>query len=132
MMRFHGRQNSLRGLLSLWALLFLSSVGSNGCGILGPRCSDVIVREYPSPDGDFVASVFERNCGATTDYSTHVALRRSGEAFSGEPQHRITTVSGRSVIELSWIGPQTLRVSTRQDTIFLAEDAWDRIDILYE
>jgi hypothetical protein len=37
-------------------------------------CGDEVVQHEPSPYGRGTAIVYVRNCGATTDYATHVAL----------------------------------------------------------
>ena len=55
--------------LSLWA-----------CGKLDP-CGNTIVARVASPSRIHDAIVFERDCGATTSWSTQVRIVRSGARF---------------------------------------------------
>jgi hypothetical protein len=66
-----------------WKILFsaLVNVGlflTSGC--VDP-CSNTVVNEIVSPDGNFVATAFIRDCGATTDFSPQVELRPTGQKF---------------------------------------------------
>ncbi|MFH0783005.1 MAG: hypothetical protein V2B20_13800 [Pseudomonadota bacterium] len=51
-------------------------------------CGEMIIDKIPSPDGDFNAIVFERDCEATTSFSTQVALLRSRSTSSTTPHDR--------------------------------------------
>lgn len=61
----------LLGCLATAALLF-----SAGC--LNP-CGNEILSVTRSPDRNWRAVVFERSCGATTGFSTHVSVLAAGE-----------------------------------------------------
>ena len=52
--------------------------------ILLSDCGNRILNEVPSPDGAYVATLFERNCGATTPYYRVVNLRSAGSKFDPE------------------------------------------------
>jgi hypothetical protein len=52
-----------------------------GCNL----CGDEVVQHEPSPYGRGAAVVFVRNCGATTDYNTQIALIGH---VDGEPRDR--------------------------------------------
>src|SRR5262245_14369431 len=39
-------------------------------------CDNQVVAEWPSPDGNYKAVAFVRDCGATTRWSTHVSVLR--------------------------------------------------------
>ena len=52
--------------------------------ILLSDCGNRILNEVPSPDGAYVATLFEQNCGATTPYSRVVSLRSAGSKFDPE------------------------------------------------
>ena len=47
-------------------------------------CANEVLKEYASPSGHWKAVVFERNCGATTEFATHVALVVNGDGISGD------------------------------------------------
>lgn len=42
-------------------------------------CENTLVSARFSPDGQFVAVVFRRNCGATTPFTTEVSVIRAGD-----------------------------------------------------
>ena len=73
------------------ALMTLSLL--NGCG-LGDPCGNEIVVRVPSPSGAHEAVVFERACGATTGWSTQVAIIGRGAIFNEEPTFWRATQSG--------------------------------------
>ena len=47
----------------------------------GGTCGNDVVARVPSPDGQLEAVVFQRDCGATTDFSTQVSVVRTGAAL---------------------------------------------------
>ncbi len=48
-------------------------------------CGNDIVDEVDSPDGEYKVVVFERNCGATTGFSTHISILYNSEELSNSP-----------------------------------------------
>jgi len=46
-----------------------------------PPCGEELMIEKPSPDGRYVASLWRRNCGATTPYVAHINLRLAVSRF---------------------------------------------------
>lgn len=56
-------------------VLSLSTSCSSACG-------NTLVREVPEPGGKHKVIIFQRDCGATTDFVTHVALLKRGEPLS--------------------------------------------------
>ena len=63
--------------------LLLSALLIPACGSFDP-CGDQIIAEAPSPGGEYRAIVFERDCGATTEFSTQVSVLRRNEGFRAE------------------------------------------------
>ena len=47
-------------------------------------CGNAMIAEYPSPNGKLKAVVFERNCGATTGFSTQVSVLQSTDPLENE------------------------------------------------
>jgi len=47
-----------------------------------PLCGEELANEQMSPDRRYVAASFVRNCGATTDFVTHVNFRPVAAKFS--------------------------------------------------
>src|SRR5213080_201051 len=48
------------------------------------ECRHSVLSEQASADGQYVATVSERSCGAVTDYSRVVSIRPRGTPFDGE------------------------------------------------
>jgi len=117
-----------RPLLLLLPLAF--TLG--GCGfLLRSGCDNTIKSEKRSPDGKYVATLFERNCGATTDFSTIVQLHESSEKLKGDDLG-ILVVKGQHEIDLTWDGNSSLRLQCndcRSDDIFKQERKWKDVEI---
>lgn len=63
-----------------------------------------MLSEHESPNGKYVASVFERNCGATTPYVQVVAMRTSENTFDPEMYDDwVFTIHGRTELKVSWV-----------------------------
>jgi hypothetical protein len=58
--------------------------------------------EAVSPNGQLVATVFERDCGATTAKNTQVSLRWRAEVFDYEKQPSFLIFQGSGDVQLSW------------------------------
>jgi hypothetical protein len=83
-------------------------------GIRCSPCANEIEQSVVSASGEFKALAFQRDCGATTGFSTHVSVLRAsrtlpnddGNAFICTP----TRTASRSVV-LSWSAPHRLKIS---------------------
>ena len=71
-----------------------------GCGALDP-CGNEIVSRKASPSGSHEAVVFERDCGATTSWSTQVAIIRGGTDFLEKATALRSTESGNALVILA-------------------------------
>jgi len=101
-------------LMTMAATLLTSACGSFG------MCGNREVVRVPSPDGTLEAVLFQRDCGATTDFSTQVSIVPTGErladqggnAFVADANHdRATRVaSGGPHASISWRGARALVV----------------------
>lgn len=68
-----------------------------GCGSIDP-CGNTVVSRVGSPRGAHEAIVFERDCGATTRWSTQVAIVRDGATFLERPTFLRSTESGSALV----------------------------------
>lgn len=76
-------------------------------------CSNRFLHESASPDGKYVASIFERNCGATTPYVRVVSLREVSSKFDpARNEDWVFTVHGRANIRLTWVDKSELKISS--------------------
>src|ERR1051325_9404381 len=126
------------GIARLKNLLFLLTVMVllSGChSSLLDACDDRVVREVRSGDGKFVATLYVRNCGATTDYSSIVNLRPGGTRFNGYADDYIIFVAkGERDIGIQWLNTNEVRVWCRgceSNDIFKKQPTWKDVKIAY-
>ena len=94
----HGAQMQALALAAAWASAACSSM-----------CGDEGVADVVSPDSQFVARSFVRNCGATTDFAAHVELRRNRWWFRG--QHTVFIAKGAVNVSVAWRTPREIVIA---------------------
>lgn len=102
--------------------------------LLWSPCEDTVYATRPSPDGSLVATLYARNCGATTPINRQVGLRSADRAFDGS-EGSVLAVRGEPDIELSWLNDATLAVSCEgcaASTTFRREARWQGVEIRYD
>jgi hypothetical protein len=67
----------LFGIYTLWA--YSKALSSSFV------CIESVESKFPSPGNKIIAVVYTRNCGATTDFVTHVNLHTAGDAIIPDP-----------------------------------------------
>ena len=96
--------------------LIVAMFGLAGCADL---CGNQIVSRVNSPDGKLSAVLFQRDCGATTGFSTQISIVPVGQALSGagnvfqaDDDHGSATAAdwGGPWADLHWISSDQLRV----------------------
>lgn len=117
-------------LVSIRILLLIAVAGCiQGCS---STCGESVEGEFPSPDGKYIATVFERNCGATTDFSSAVKIRSRDSGFRIE--EIVFLVKGSHDIKVTWTDSSTLKVicnACSDNEIFKKENHWNKVEILY-
>jgi hypothetical protein len=94
-------------------------------------CEDTIKAEAKSPDGKYTATIYERDCGATTDFSTILNLRESSAKFNGDALGPIV-VKSQHTIDIVWDGNTRLRLQCNDcqpEQIFKEEMRWKNVEI---
>lgn len=92
------------------SLLLFLSVALISCG--RGSCSNVIVSEAVSPDKKYTATIFERNCGATTPFIQIVSLRFTKSKFNPENYSDwVFTIHGKTAVKLNWEDTNKLIIS---------------------
>ena len=61
----------------------LVATTSLALGACSDMCSNHVISRLPSPDGEHDAVMFQRDCGATTGFSTQVSILEAGEPLQG-------------------------------------------------
>lgn len=114
-----------------WATI--SSVALCGCSLfegLAP-CDTQVQKQVRSPGGQYVATVFHRECGATTGFNTQVGIRRSSKAF--DPQSgQVLAIAGQHDVTLAWIGNTRLVVSFPPDRVYNEQRSWEDVQVEYK
>lgn len=87
-------------------------------------CGNEVLQEIPSPDNKLKAVVFQRDCGATTGFSTQLTILKineklqntRGDVFSADTDHGKVPSGpgGGPKIEVIWIGLHQLQVKYPQ------------------
>lgn len=114
--------------LSTLALLFTWILIMVGCN----PCADKLESEVVSPDKILKATSLVRNCGATTDFSTIVAVHRSDNTYRDEDI--VFVVKGRGPLHLKWNGARQLAiecVGCQRKDIFKQVMIVGDVDVLY-
>jgi len=77
------------------------------------------VKELPSPQNDYVASVSECDGGATTSYASRVSVRTSRERGTYSRDQVVFGYDGSAAgIEVEWVGPRELLIRHPLNPIF--------------
>jgi len=116
----------LIGALLCYGVLFLG-------GTPLPGCADYIAEEAIAPTGDFVATVFVRNCGATADFTTFVNIRPAGSKFDGDAFPVALILGGRRLVNIEWTAPRQLLVRrpAARDALFRETPLLEGITLKY-
>jgi len=105
-------------------------------------CENRTVAEYFSPDASMKVMVFERNCGATTPFSTQASILRgssrlaniAGNTFIADRDHgraRATTWGGPTLNVLWLDAHRVVLFHDERARIFLAEERVSGVDVFY-
>ncbi len=114
-------------------------VALSGCS---DSCVNTLVSRADSPDGQHSAVLFQRDCGATTGYSTQVSvlekrakLTGSGNAFRADDDHGAAAVGnyGGPWAEVSWLAPNHLLVRyAAKSRLFEQEEEVSGVRVSYQ
>jgi hypothetical protein len=115
---------------------------SLGLGACSDICSNTEVARSTSPDGRFDAVLFQRDCGATTGFSSQISLVAAGENIdSSSPLYRADDDHGAAQVgawggpwtEAKWIAADKLLVRyAERSRIFEQDEYSDGISVSYQ
>lgn len=105
-------------------------------------CANSVVAQSRSPDGRHRAVLFQRDCGATTGFSTQIsilardeALAGSGNAFIADDDHGAAATGGWGGpwAAMTWLAPDRLQISyAAKSRIFDQDDSVSGVAISYQ
>lgn len=117
-----------------WPLVIVLNLVVVISGCTMSACGNNVLRDAISPDGKHIATVFERNCGATTSYVRVVMVRDSASSFDGGSiDDFIFTMQGQYKVDVRWesIGELVIVRAMRSQDIFKNLDSWQGIRVSY-
>lgn len=122
--------------------LLLVSIHSTGCINLTGACVNEILRIHYSPSKQLKAVVFERECGATTGFSTQISIMHAnndlsnegGNVFVADTDHGKSPSGpgGGPPVKVEWRGESSLNITyDNRARVFLRKDSQKGITITY-
>lgn len=126
------------------ALLLLAAAGMYALSLLLPDlCGNTVLAEAVSPDQRHKAVVFQRDCGATTGFSTQVSVigaqdalpNASGSVFTADDNRGAVPVSaaGGPVVQVRWVSGRALVVTHHAGArVFTQKDLVSGVAVAYE
>lgn len=96
-------------------------------------CTDSLLHTVNSPDGQYTAFVFRRECGATAPDSTQANVQPIGTTLNSEKHKAFVVVDGAPGLNLRWDNANQLVVSgITTERIYRQEPVADSIQVRYE
>ena len=123
-------------LLGVAALFFVA------WQMLGSMCRNEVLTEVLAPDGEHKVIVFQRDCGATTGFSTQLSLFRaneqldndSGNIFIADTNHgeAPSGPGGGPAVSVSWLNSDAVEVLHHPKArVFLASPKASGVSVSY-
>ena len=125
-------------LITIWILFtYTIQVAFDG------MCGNKFLSEMPSPDRIYRVVVFQRDCGATSGFSTQVSVLKAGELLPNQSGNLFIAdtdrgkapsgMGGGPEVRLSWIGSRSVRLIYHKNTrVFLANPRFSEVSATYD
>jgi hypothetical protein len=105
-------------------------------------CANTVVSRKSSPDGQHEAVMFQRDCGATTGFSTQISILDAGEQLSesgntfraddGQGAARVGDWGG-TWVEMNWLSSEHLLIRyATKSRLFEQDEDVSGVRITYE
>jgi hypothetical protein len=116
-------------------ILLLTALAFVSCAV----CEEKTLEVVTSPNGDYVAHIYRRNCGATSGFVYHVNIRKKGSWFSSD--HRGVIEEGQvflsdvGKINISWKDNKTMLIqcdACARERWPITKDSWNDVTISYQ
>lgn len=110
---------------------------------LGGLCGNKVLAEAVSPDQRLKGVVFQRDCGATTGFSTQVSIigaqdalpNASGNVFTADDNRGAvpTSAAGGPVVQVRWASGRALVITHHAGArVFTQKEAVSGVAVAYE
>lgn len=101
--------------------------------LLADMCGNTVIREVLSPEKGHKAVIFQRNCGATTGYSTQVSVLPARKILPNEGGNIFVVDEGDGDITVHWINLTQLKIIyDHRARIFNKQTQYYLVSIVYE
>ena len=119
-------------LVPLLAVVILGGVtvgifGFAANSLLAGLCGSTEITRVTSPDGRHDAVLFEHNCGATTDFATHVSVLPAGAPLGNDAGNAFAAVSGEYGQRAAWGGPAVDVTWKADGALVISHDATSQV-----
>lgn len=102
-------------------------------------CGNYIHKTIASPEATLKAVIFQRDCGATTGFSTQISILSVNEKL-GDDSGNIFSSNGHpedSAPKVTWVSEQELSINKRSAVQVYNQEtswgwAWNKVEILYK
>ena len=95
-------------LITLFIIFIVFMAGKYLVGLIfEDMCGNDIKQKTPSPNGENVAYIFERSCGATTGFSPQLSIINKDDNFQNKPGNTFRTDKDFSI---EWVNEKNLKV----------------------
>jgi hypothetical protein len=74
------------------------------------ECKMTELAARPSPNGNYIASIFRRDCGATTNVVSGIVMRSSGWTLLTNASDEVLIVEGEEKIDAQWRSDKELEI----------------------
>lgn len=102
--------------------------------IFDDMCENQIYNTISSPDSKHKAVLFQRDCGATTDFSTQVSILQIDSSLNNESGN-VLVVKGHpsnNNINIRWISENALEITNvKNASVYKKEASIDNIKVVY-
>jgi hypothetical protein len=112
------------------------------CGGCSDACQNTVASSSLSPDGALSAVLFQRDCGATTGFSTQISILRpddkptgGGNAFIADDDHGAARVGSWDGpwAEAKWLAPDHLLIRyAAKSRTFKQNDSVSGVKVSYQ
>lgn len=119
---------TILGFLGVLAAIFTGALHF----ALSDMCRNTVISSTVSPDGNWNAVLFERNCGTTTDYSTQISLLNRDKTLGDETGNLFISEGYPNDYAIRWVSNTSLLISGVKGQIIKQEYGTGGVDVRYE
>jgi hypothetical protein len=90
-------------------------------------CGNEVQKEYLSPNGRLKAVVFQRDCGATTGFSTQISILEGSATLTNKPGNIFISdwQPGDTSPTVTWLSDSELEIKKHCNvTVYKSKEAW--------